>query len=111
MAKMLKPAPKPQRRRHFIKEWREYRGLTQDQLAERIGRTRGLIGQIETYRVNYATSLEAIAEALDCDIGDLLNVNPQKERQVVDIVDLLRKASPEQQAQALGYVQGLIRKN
>lgn len=111
MAIQRRPAPKLQRRRHFIRQWREYRGLTQEKLAERIERSRGLVSQLESNTTNYtAETLEALAFALQCDTWDLLNVDPSKEGQVVDILDLLRQASPEQQAQALGYVQGLVRK-
>lgn len=111
MPKRVRPVPKPQRRRHFIKEWREYRGLSQEQLAERIDRTRGLVGQLETYRTNYtAETLEALAHALQCEPWDLLNVDPSKEGQVVDLMGLLRQATPEQRERAIGYIEGLVRK-
>jgi transcriptional regulator with XRE-family HTH domain len=111
MTKRAQPVPKPQRRRHFIKEWREKRGLSQEQLAERVGKSRGLIGQLETYRINYtAETLEAIAYALQCEPWDLLNVDPSKEGQVIDVMDLLRKATPEQRERAIGYIEGMVRK-
>lgn len=110
MAKKLTPAPKPQRKRHFIREWREYRGLKQEQLAERIGKSRGLIGQIETFRTNPDASMSELANALRCTIDELWHVNPLKEGQVIDIMDLLRDASPEVKAKTLGYVQALTGK-
>ena len=111
MAKQHRPAPKPQRTHHFIREWRLYRGLSQDQLAERIGKTRGLIGQIETYKTNYSSSIEAIAEALNCTPDDLRLVNPTKEGKVIDIMDLLRQATPDQRERVLGYAQAVIQKS
>ena len=111
MAKQHRPAPKPQRPRHFIKEWREYRGLSQEQLAERVGKTRGLIGQIETYKTSYTASIEAIADALNCTPDDLRRVNPFKEGKVIDIMDLLRQATPDQRERVLGFVQAVVQKS
>ena len=34
--------------RHFLREWRIYRGLTQDELASRIGTSSGVIAAWET---------------------------------------------------------------
>jgi transcriptional regulator with XRE-family HTH domain len=76
MAK-VRPAPKPQKRRHFVKQWRKAKGLTQEQLAERVGVTPGTISQLETGRINYTQPLlEKLAEEFRCSPGDLLNVDP-----------------------------------
>lgn len=59
--------------RHFIKEWRKYRGLNQEQLAGRIEMSTASISQIETYTQGWTDeTLAAIADALDCAPGDLL---------------------------------------
>jgi transcriptional regulator with XRE-family HTH domain len=80
MAKYARPAPKPERRRHFIKQWRKAKNLTQEELAERIGVTPGAISQLELGRVNYTQNmLEAIAEEFGIRPGDLLNVDPTRE--------------------------------
>jgi transcriptional regulator with XRE-family HTH domain len=80
MAKFARPAPKPERRRHFIKQWRKAKNLTQEELAERIGVTPGAISQLELGRVNYTQNmLEAIAEEFGVRPGDLLNVDPTRE--------------------------------
>ena len=77
MAMKARPHPKKTKQRHFIKEWRKHRGLTQEQLAERTGFSPGTISQLETGRINYVQStLEQIAEALQCEPGDLLMRNP-----------------------------------
>lgn len=110
MAKQTIKHPKRPMRRQFIAEWRKKRNLTQEQLAERIERSRGLVSQLESGFTAYtAETLNAIADALSCEPWDLLHVDPSKEGQVVDIVDLLRKASPEQKAEAIGYIKGLVR--
>lgn len=80
MAKIARPAPKPERRRHFVKQWRKVKGLTQEQLAERIGVTPGAISQLEVGRTNYTQQmLEAIAAEFGIRPGDLLNVDPTRE--------------------------------
>lgn len=65
------------RRRTFIKEWRQHRSLTLEQLAEKVGTTHGTLSRIEHGKIHYRqTMLEAIAEALDVEPGDLLSRNP-----------------------------------
>ncbi|MRI57383.1 XRE family transcriptional regulator [Methylobacterium sp. DB1607] len=67
----------PRGRPHFIKEWREYRGLKQEQLAERIGKSVATVSQIESRKQDYTkTTLEAIADALMCEPADLVMRNP-----------------------------------
>jgi transcriptional regulator with XRE-family HTH domain len=90
MAKIAQPAPKPQRRRHFIKEWRKFKLLTQEQLAERIGVTPGAISQLELGRVSYTQNmLEAIAVEFRVKPGDLLNVDPTREAAMWSIWETL----------------------
>lgn len=100
---------KQPRRRHFIKEWRVYRELTQTQLAERVGVAVSTISQLETGKQGYAQpTLEAIAEALQCEPADLLMRDPSKEdalwsiwegldqpqrAQIVEIAKTFRRAS------------------
>lgn len=104
-------SPEPQQRpRHFLREWRKYRHLTQQQLADRIGTVVSSISQLENGKQGYSQAiLEALADALMCEPWDILNVNPLKEGDVVDLTRLLKDASPEQKAEAIGYVKGLLR--
>lgn len=68
------------RRRIFVKQWREYRGLTQEQLAERVGWSVGNVSQLERGLQGYSQEgLEALADALQCDPGQLLNVDPSRD--------------------------------
>ena len=56
-----------------IKEWRERRKLTQEQLAEKTGLSRGFLARLETARHDPKLStLEKIAAALKVDIAKLL---------------------------------------
>jgi len=65
------------RRRTCIKEWREYRGLTQEQLANRLEMTQSHLSMLENGKRGYTQeTLEAVAETLQTDVGQLLTVNP-----------------------------------
>jgi transcriptional regulator with XRE-family HTH domain len=83
--------PKRQRGRLFLREWREFRQLSQDALASRIGKTQGLISQLENAKVNYTGALlEALADALRCEPADLIMRNPQDPEAPWSIWDRLR---------------------
>lgn len=96
--------------RHYVREWREFRGLSQERLADRIDKSRGLIAQIESGITELTLdNMYALAEALQCsEPWDLLRVNPLKEGHVVDITDALREADPAVKEKALSFVQGLV---
>lgn len=77
MVQKVVPRLKPEPRRYFFKEWRKHRGLTQEQLAERVGMSPSSISQLEKGRQGFTdSSLALIAEALLCEPGDLLMRNP-----------------------------------
>lgn len=74
---MAKIGIKPKPPRHFIKQWRIHRGLTQDQLADRVGYDRTHVSKIEKGKRRYDQPfLEAVAEALNCTPADLIMRDP-----------------------------------
>lgn len=76
--------PKDGPPRHYVREWRKFRGLTQERLAERTPFTTGAISQLETGRTKYTQDmLEALAAALDCKAGDLISRNPLVDGELV----------------------------
>lgn len=91
-----------QRRRWFLKEWREYRDLSQERLADRVGVTQGLISQLENNRVNYTSDLlEKLADALLCEPADLLIRNPMDAEAPWSIWDTLPKPARVQAIEIL----------
>jgi transcriptional regulator with XRE-family HTH domain len=65
------------RRRTFFKEWRVHRGLSQEQLADRLETSVASISRIEKGSQPYTQDvLEALAEALMTDPASLLMRNP-----------------------------------
>lgn len=94
-----------QRQKHFVREWRKFRGLTQERLAEQTPFTTGAISQLETGRTKYTQDMiEALAVALDCEPGDLLSRDPSKEGEVAD---LLAALSDENREAALKMLKAL----
>jgi DNA-binding XRE family transcriptional regulator len=57
-----------------IRVWREYRGITQQELSRRAGISKPYLSQIETgKRTGKAEVLSAIAKSLDLTIDDIVN--------------------------------------
>jgi transcriptional regulator with XRE-family HTH domain len=97
--------------RHFIRAWRKYRGLTQAQLADRIGIDRSYLSNIETGRRRYDQPfLEAAADALRCAPADLImrdptdpegiwsiwdQLAPVERRQIVEIAKTIRRTGTD----------------
>lgn len=64
-------------RRIFLREWRKYRQLTVEQLANDAGVSPGLISLIERRKSGGSPdSLEKLARALRCETGELLDIKP-----------------------------------
>jgi transcriptional regulator with XRE-family HTH domain len=71
----------------FLKEWRNYRGLTHMSLAERVGTSQSYVSQIETRERRFNEDwLARFADALDCTPVDLLSVNPLAGLRAIPII-------------------------
>lgn len=96
----------------YIREWREYRGLSLRRLADRLELSgpdetisHASIGRIENGQQPYSQPvLEAIAAALNVSVTDLLGVDPMKEGEVVD---LMRMINDKNRAQAIRVLKAL----
>lgn len=115
MAKQIRKRPQKRRAqspatRHHVADWRVYRNLTQEQLAERIDRSRGLISQYESGETELTeSSMHALAEALNCSVRELLEVDPFAEGRVIDAFDIFRRLdSDAARERAIGYMEGLL---
>ncbi|MDO8753701.1 MAG: helix-turn-helix domain-containing protein [Anaerolineales bacterium] len=61
---------------HPIKVWREYRGLTQQQLADKVKISKPYLSQIETGKRKGTTEiLSAIAKALDVSLDEVVTTD------------------------------------
>lgn len=101
---------KPERPRHFIKEWRKFRGHTQEELAEIVGVTHSALGQLERGVVNYTQPmLEALASALYCAPADLVSRNPEDQGSLWKLHENLRGASPDIVRRANDIIEALLK--
>lgn len=67
----------PRMAEHYIKEWREFRGYTQDQAAELSGISQSVLARIESGAREYKEHhLTALAGAFMCETWELLGKNP-----------------------------------
>lgn len=102
MAKQVRRTAPKSPVRHYLREWRGYRHLTQEQLADRVECSRGLISQYEKGITEIPEGMVyALADALSIEPGDIFNVNPLKAGDVVDLMALFRGASKEKQDEAV----------
>lgn len=91
--------------RLFIAEWREDKGLTQQQLADRLGTSDVTVSRWETRaRQPDNNAQEAIAEALGIEPTDLRRHPDQPSADA-----LLRDQPPEVVAQAIKLIQAIRR--
>ena len=107
MATRVRPRPKPAFRRTFIRQWRDHRDLTLEQLADRVGSTHVSLSRIERGLQPYSqTLLEALADALQTDVASLLmrdptdsealwsiwdQANPGERQMIVEIARTIKK--------------------
>jgi transcriptional regulator with XRE-family HTH domain len=119
-AKKVLPRPKrPEYQPTFVKQWRAYRKLTQEQLAERVGAyliDRGLgdgyshasIGRIENGKMPYTQPiLEAMADALGTDCASLLIRDPTDPSGIWTIWE---KALPAERATITEHAEIVVKK-
>lgn len=80
--------------RHFLREWRKFRGYTLEKAAERVGMTHQNLGKIERGKVPYnETLLDILADIYRTDKGSLIMRDPTAKDAFWSIYDQL--APPE----------------
>lgn len=104
--------PDRQRTRTFIRAWREYRNLSQEQMAGRVEMSRENYSRIENGKVPYNQDvLEMSALALNCSVSDLLEQDPRIEDGIEELRALLRAASAPERRRVLAVVKTLLQNN
>ena len=87
--------------KHYIRDWRKKRGLTQKQLAERMEVRPGemLMSYVTVSNIERDTQsptldqLEAFANALDVAVSDLVQNNPAISSEIIDLLERLDDAN------------------
>jgi transcriptional regulator with XRE-family HTH domain len=114
MAKRVVTRFKKAKPGHFIREWRKFRTFTQERLAARVDLSVSSISQLENGEQGYSQpTLEALAEALGCQPGDLLMRNPNDpeapwgiwetlkpvtKRQAIELLKTLKRTESDERA-------------
>lgn len=108
MAPVKKPPHK--RAKHYLRQWRDFRELTQDQAADRAEIDRSSLSKIERGEVPYNQDLlERLSLAYGCDPSDLLDIDPLKPDPPRLVYNRLREAPPAIQERALAVLDALLR--
>lgn len=95
------------RKPFFLKEWRDLKGLTQEQLGARLDPmiTGASVSRIETGVHNYTRErLEAFAAALDIEVADLFRDPTKPDYQLWQIIIGLE---PDDQERALRMIKAM----
>jgi transcriptional regulator with XRE-family HTH domain len=101
-----RPRHRP-RRRTFIRQWRQHRGLTLEQLAERLDMTASHLSMLERGQRSYTQeTLEALADALTTDAASLLMRDPTDQDAIWSIWE---QAKPGERRQIVEVAKALIR--
>ena len=94
-------------RRTYIREWRKYRGLTLEKVADRLDMTPGHISMLERGQRGYTQeTLEAVASALQTDVASLLMRDPTDPDAIWSIWD---QAKPGQRRQIVEIAKTLVK--
>jgi transcriptional regulator with XRE-family HTH domain len=97
-------------RRTFLRQWREYRNLTQAQAADRIGVAQAQLSRVENGQSPYNQAfLEAAAMAYMCEPADLLVRNPLDKSAVWSLIDAVRMAPADTQKTIRAVVESIIK--
>jgi len=103
-----KPSARKQFKRTYIREWRKFRNLTLEQLADRIDMQASALSYLERGQSAYTQgTLEAIADALQTSVSSLImrdptqddaiwsiweNASEGEKRQITEVAKALKRA-------------------
>jgi transcriptional regulator with XRE-family HTH domain len=93
---------------NFLKAWREFRKLTQQELAEMVNTNANMIGYLESgERGLSAKWLRRLAPALDTTAGMLLDHDPRELDS--DVIDIWAHADRRQKSQISEIAKAIVR--
>lgn len=93
---------------NHLRAWREFRKLSQEELADKIGTSHQVIGYLERGRTQLSAKwLRKLAPALDTTPGMLLDHDP--EELSADVIDIWTHASEREKRQIADIARTLVR--
>lgn len=101
---------KKPKRGFYFREWRKFRGLNQEALADMIGLTPSSISQLETGKQGFTDkTLLAIAQALDCHPGDLLTRDPSRADSFWPLFEKAERLVGPERTHAMNVIRAALR--
>lgn len=98
-------APGNSRAKHYIREWRVFRGLTQQDIADGLATTTASVSRIETGVTPYTQDfLEAVASMLQTTPAQLLERDPAQPREP----EIWSQLTAPQREQAIRILKALV---
>jgi len=92
---------------HFLREWRDFRNLSQEQVAGRVGLSVPQISKLENGKQGYRQdTLENFAHAYDCEAADLLRPPPTDDESEFEV--FVRRLDQKRKGQALRILRAAI---
>lgn len=89
----------------FLREWREARGKTLEEVAPKMGITHGQLSKIERGKHPYSQNiLEVAAEEYDCTVQDLLTRRPDEAENIFARWPILTEQQKRQAIRLLNAV-------
>lgn len=94
---------------NYLRAWREYRKMSQEELADAIGTSHQVIGYLERGRTQLSAKwLRKLAPVLETTPGMLLDHNPHELS--ADIIDIWSAADLDQRRQIVDHARVALRK-
>jgi transcriptional regulator with XRE-family HTH domain len=91
---------------NYLRQWREKRGLTQEQLAEKVGTVKGVISLLESEKRPLSSKwLRKFADALDTTPGRILDIDPDEVS--ADILDIWDHIDADDRPRAMRVLRSL----
>lgn len=90
----------------YFKEWRRWKRLTQQELADRMETTKQTVSRIETGKRDWSKGyLEAFAHVISCSLSAPIMRPPGKP----DANELLRDATPRQKELVIKIIENVVK--
>lgn len=102
--------------KHFIRHWREYRGLSLAKLAARMEAAPGeelmsgmSLSRIERGQQPYSEELlNALSDALSCSPWELISVDPSRDGDVIDLMRFIHEMDKKKAEKALAVLKAAL---